>query len=105
MKNEQTLPRCPSCGSNLVVRNGHIHNGKAKFACKACRRQFVENPAWKPISEETKALIDKLLLERLSLAAICRISGVSKQWLQTYVNAKYEAVNQTVDVPVQKNGS
>lgn len=105
MKNEQPQPNCPSCGSGLVVRNGHIHNGKAKFACKACRRQFVENPAWKPISEETKALIDSLLLERLSLAAICRVSGVSKQWLQTYVNTKYAAVEQTVQVPAQKNGS
>ena len=105
MKNQATLPNCPSCGSSLVVRNGHIHNGKAKFACKACRRQFVENPAWKPISEETKALIDKLLLERLALAAISRVSGVSKQWLQTYVNAKYAAVEQTAQVPAQKNGS
>jgi len=105
MKEQQSLPNCPSCGSSLVVRNGHIHNGKAKFACKACQRQFVENPEWKPISDETKALIDKLLLERLSLAAICRVSGVSKQWLQTYVNAKYAAVQQTVQVPVQKNGS
>jgi insertion element IS1 protein InsB len=65
----------------------------------------VENPAWKPISEETKAFIDKLLLERLSLAAICRVSGVSKQWLQTYVNAKYTAVEQAVQVPAQKNDS
>ncbi len=103
MKEKQNLPSCPSCGSGLVVRNGHIHNGKAKFACKACRRQFVENPVWKPIAEETKALIDKLLLERLSLAAIARVSGVSKQWLQTYVNAKYAAVEQAVQVPAQKN--
>lgn len=88
-----------------MVRNGHIHNGKAKFACKACRRQFVENPAWKAISEDTKTLIDSLLLERMSLAAICRVSGVSKQWLQTYVNAKYAAVEQTVKLPAQKNGS
>jgi len=103
MKKEQNLPQCPSCGSSLVVRNGHIHNGKAKFACKACRRQFVENPAWKPISDETKQLIDKLLLERLSLAAIARVCGVSKRWLQFYVNAKYEAVRPAVQVPAQKN--
>ena len=103
MREKQNLPKCPSCGSSLVVRNGHIHNGKAKFACKACRRQFVENPAWRPIADETKALIDKLLLERLSLAAIARVSVVSKQWLQTYVNAKYAAVEQVAQVPAQKN--
>jgi insertion element IS1 protein InsB len=88
-----------------VVRNGHIHNGKAKFACKACQRQFVENPVWKAIADETKALIDKLLLERVSLAAIARGSGVSKHWLQTYVNAKDAAVEQVAHLPVQKNDS
>jgi transposase-like protein len=105
MREKQNLPNCPRCGSSLVVRNGHIHNGKAKFACKACQRQLVEHPRWKPLAEDTKGLIDKLLLERLSLAAICRISGVSKQWLQTYVNAKYAAVERTVQVPAQKNDS
>src|SRR5260221_5409376 len=105
MREKQVLPNCPSCGSSLVVRNGHIHNGKAKFACKACQRQFVENPVWKPIADETKALIDKLLLERLSLAAIARVSGVSKQWLQTYVNAKYAAVEPTVQGSAPKNDS
>jgi transposase-like protein len=105
MRETQKLPNCPSCGSSLVVRNGHIHNGKAKFACKACQRQFVENPEWKPISDETKQLIEKLLLERLSLAAIARVCGVSKRWLQSYVNAKYAAVEGAVRVPAQKNGN
>src|SRR5688572_17103895 len=102
METKQKLPKCPSCGSSLVVRNGHIHNGKAKFACKACRRQFVENPEWKPISDETKRLIEKLLLERLSLAAIARLCVVSNGWLQSYVNAKFAAVEQSLKLPTQK---
>ena len=91
------MPTCPRCGSNRVIKNGHIHNGKAKFACKDCRRQFVENPAWKPISAETKALID-----RLSLAGIGRVTGVSAKWLQDYVNAKYASQPQVTAVPPQK---
>jgi transposase-like protein len=86
-----------------VVKNGRIHNGKAKFACKDCRRQFVENPQQRLISAETKGQIDKLLLERLPLAGIVRVTGVSPRWLQYYVNAKYAAVPQVADVPVQKN--
>ncbi len=82
------MPTCPRCGSTHVIKNGHIHTGKPKFAGKDCRRQFVENPVWKPISADTKALIDKLLLERVSLAGIGRVTGVSAQWLQDYVNAK-----------------
>ncbi|MBL8248213.1 MAG: IS1 family transposase, partial [Candidatus Competibacter sp.] len=30
---------CPRCHSSNVVKNGNIHNGKAKFACKDCNRQ------------------------------------------------------------------
>ncbi len=96
------MPNCPRCGSDHVVKNGHIHNGKAKFACKDCRRQFVENPQQRLIPAETKALIDKLLLERLSQRGIARATGVSLRWLQDYVNAKYAAVPQVADVPVQK---
>jgi insertion element IS1 protein InsB len=81
------MPSCPRCGSNRMIRNGHIHNGKVKFACKDCRRQFVENPAWRPIGAETKALIDRLLLEPASLAGSVRVTGVSAKWLQDYVNA------------------
>jgi insertion element IS1 protein InsB len=95
---------CPRCGSHHVIKNGHIHNGKAKFACKECRRQFVENPQHQPISEETKGLVDKLLLERVSLAGIVRVTGVSERWLQYYINAKYAAVPQVAAVPTGKKG-
>ena len=97
------MPSCPECQSANVIRNGRIHNGTPKFACKECGRQFVENPQKRSISAETKALIDKLLLERVSLAGIVRVTGVSARWLQDYVNRKYEEVPKQVDVPAQKN--
>jgi insertion element IS1 protein InsB len=100
------MPVCPRCGSSyVVIKNGCIHNGKANFACKDCQRQFVENPVWKPIPEETKALIDKLLVERVSLVGIVRVMGVSAQWLQEYVNEKYNAQAQVTDIPAQKKAN
>jgi hypothetical protein len=42
------------------------------------------------ISQRTQVLIDKLLLGKLSLAEIAKVTGLSEQWIQTYVNAKYE---------------
>jgi len=33
--------QCPRCGSAHTVKNGRIHNGKAKRLCKDCCRQFV----------------------------------------------------------------
>ncbi|MCA6560879.1 MAG: IS1 family transposase, partial [Pseudanabaena sp. M079S1SP2A07QC] len=79
------MPNCPNCNSKDVVKNGFIHNGNQNHKCKACGRQFVEAPRQKLISEETKALIDKLLLEKIPLAVIARVFDVSETWLQDYV--------------------
>jgi hypothetical protein len=47
-------------------------------------------------------LIDKLLLERLALAAIARVTGVSERWLQMYVNQKFYQIPKTIDVTPKK---
>ena len=89
---------CPRCGSEHVKKNGSIHNKKQKYQCNTCGRQFVEDPQNKIIGDETKNLIDKLLLEKLPLAGIARVAGVSEPWLQEYVNEKYAAVPREVEV-------
>ena len=94
---------CPSCHSSEVVKNGTIHTGKPKFACKDCGRQFVEKPENK-IAQEKKDLIDKLLLERIPLAGIARVAGVSERWLQGDVNRKYKAVPRQVDIQKKPKG-
>ena len=68
---------CPDCGSTHVIKNGSIHNGKPKHQCKCCDRQFISKPSKIFISDETKQLIDRLLLERISLRGIARVTGVS----------------------------
>ena len=50
---------CPDCHSTEIIKNGSIGNGKPKYKCKHCGRQFVLNPQKHPISAETKALIDR----------------------------------------------
>ena len=82
--------RCSYCDSLEVVKNGSNSMGKQKYKCKACKRQFVLNPYPNKISDETKQLIEELLLEKISLAGIARVTKVSKKWLQDYVNKKYE---------------
>ena len=96
------MPLCPNCKSERVVKNGRIHNGKQNHKCRQCGRQFVENPQQKIISPETKQLIDKLLLEKIPLAGIARVCDVSEPWLQPYVNQKYEATPQQVQVSSKK---
>jgi transposase-like protein len=96
--------QCPRCQSERVIKNGRIHTGKPKWMCKDCKRQFVLDPKWRRVSDETKALIDKLLLEKISLAGISRVTGVSEPWLQAYVNAKYAATPRSVQVSAKKRG-
>ncbi len=96
------LPPCPAAQSTHTVKNGKIHNGKQNFKCRKCGRQLVQDPQNKSIDQATKTLIDKLLLEKISLARIARFVGVSESWLQSYVNAKYEAVPKQVEVSVKK---
>jgi IS1 family transposase/transposase-like protein len=95
---------CPSCGSHHTIKNGSTHNGKPKFKCKDCGRQFVLNPANNSISSDTKSLIDKLLLERISLRGIARATGVSFGWLQNYVNNKLGRIPRQVNVSKKGKG-
>jgi len=93
---------CSECDSQNIIKNGSIHNGKPKFMCKGCGRQFVENPTKKIISQETWDLVDKLLLEKIPIAGISRVTGISEPWLQKYINNKYENIDQKVSVVKKK---
>lgn len=94
----------PSCESKHTVKNGRIHNGKQNYRCRG-GRQFGQDPQNKVIDQVTKNLSDKLLLERLLLAGIARVTGVSQLWLQRYVNPKYAAVPRSVNVSAKKRGA
>lgn len=98
------MPACPKCSSEQTVKNGRIHNGKQRFLCHECGRQFVEQPQQKVIDSTTRELIDRLVLEKISLAGIARAVQVSEQWLQTYVNEKYASVPRQVHVSAKKRG-
>jgi transposase-like protein len=99
------MPACPICTADQTVKNGHIHNGKQRFKCRECGRQFIEQPTKKVINAATRELIDRLLLERISLAGIARVAQVSEPWLQDYVNQKYAQVPRSSQATPKKRGS
>ena len=100
----EKLINCPDCCSTKIVKNGSISNGKQKYKCKRCGRQFVLDPQKQPISNEQKAAIDRLLLERISLFGIARSVKVSERWLQDYVNEKYDPVPRKIVVSKKNKG-
>ena len=84
------------------MKNGRTRSGQQNSKCRDCGRQFVMTPRHQPISSATKELIDRLLLEKISLAGIVRATGVSSRWLQYYVNKKLGAVKREVEVKSKK---
>jgi hypothetical protein len=44
------------------------------------------------VNESDKILINKLLLERISLSGICRVCDVSQQWLLSYIKELYKSL-------------
>jgi IS1 family transposase len=102
--NTASKPPCPRCGSNQTIKNGSTHNGKPKCQCKDCGRQFVFNPNNQSVSSDVKLLINKLLLERISMRGIARVTGVSFSWLQNYVNIKFSLIPRLVKVSEKPKG-
>ena len=86
---ESALPPCPRCRAGHVVRNGSNRAGTPGFLCRGCGRRFVENPRKGPVSEQRKALVLRLLGERMAIRAITRVTGLSRSWLQRFVNDLY----------------
>lgn len=79
--------KCPSCSSNLIKKNGHIHNGKQNHRCLSCGKQFVFESQQKVIDEPTKQLIRRTLLERISLEGVGRVFDVSMSWLLEFIDS------------------
>src|SRR5215216_3824895 len=79
--------RCPRCGLSHTKKNGHTHYRKQNYRCKSCGRQFVRDSL--RVDGDTRALVKRLLLERLSLRGICRVTGLSLTWLLQFIAALY----------------
>ena len=72
--------------------------------CKDCRRQFVEKREDRIISQETEDITDNLLLEKISLAGIARVTDISEKWLREYVNKKFDEVPKKIEVTEKRKG-
>jgi len=93
--------KCPHCESENTKKNGHTHYGKQNHMCKKCGRQFVIGGQDWFISQAQKSIIDKLLLERISLAGISRVLGISEPWIPAYMEAKYEQLPNDLNVDLE----
>jgi len=73
-----------------------MHHGKQDHSCQDCGRQFVKCFAQYLISDEPRALIEPLLVERISLRGICCAVGVRLKWLLGILITGLRQVNPTL---------
>jgi insertion element IS1 protein InsB len=93
-----TREACPQCGATQYKKNGSTHTGKQNHKCKACGRAFVALPENRVITTEQRALVERLLLERISLRGICRTVGVGLRWLRHFMVERFQAAPDHLEV-------
>ncbi len=72
----------PHCHATAAVKNGiRPLTGRQQCRCQDCQRQFVANPKNPRVPPWQKTMIGRLLPERIPLAGIARVAGVSGRWL------------------------
>ena len=91
---------CPHCQSLTARKNGSTHNGKQKYQCLVCDKQFVEIAENKVIPDHTKERIRRSLLERVSLEGICRIFDVSMPWLLEFMERTFQTLPDDLNATV-----
>jgi transposase-like protein len=82
---------CPRCGSRRYKRNGHIHTGQQTHRGKTCGRAFVLVAENRSVTDEHRALGERLLLARRSRRGICRAVGVSLSGLLHFLVERFQA--------------
>lgn len=90
------MNQCPHCLSVKLVKNGKSWYGKQNYKCHACKRQAVERAI--ETSLEKRALLKRLLVERLSLRAIARVLQVSIGWLTPRIQQLWQSVPEQLPV-------
>jgi len=91
---------CSNCRSDLLKKNGHTRHGKQNYRCLECGKQMTENAVSNLISDQTKELVRRSLLEKVSLNGICRIFDVSMPWLLSFIDGIIASLPQDLNAEV-----
>ncbi len=76
---------CRHCGSEHLRKDGNAPNGKQKYFCNACQRSSRQNPKDRGYSQDFQAQVLAAYQERASLRGVCRIFGICRQTLVTWL--------------------
>jgi insertion element IS1 protein InsB len=68
---------CPRCGSLAIKKNGRSKQGKQRFRCNYCFRQFLTDYSYQGCRPEVRQLIVPMTLNGSGIRDITRVLGVS----------------------------
>jgi transposase len=70
--------KCPHCGSDNLVKNGHSENGTQRWRCNTCRKSFQLEYQKKAWEHGVKEQIIELTLNSSGVRDISRILHINK---------------------------
>lgn len=76
--------RCPKCGSEDLVRNGHDYKGDQKYHCKSCA-SYGTLQAQPRYDEHMRTQVKRAVLDRISLRGIERVFGLSRRTVADWI--------------------
>jgi len=95
---------CPRCKASQSKKNGHVHIGKQNYHCHDGGRQFVQCLEPYRLADDRRALLERILVERLSLRGMGRAVGVTRKWLLGFLVQCFGALQDHLHVqPVACN--
>jgi len=82
---------CLRCGSQNLIRHGKAPNGKQKYRCKDCGQNSRQDPASRAHDPVFRARVLATYHERSSQRGVCRVFGIGRQTLATWLKKSREA--------------
>ena len=84
-----TTIHCINCNSLHVTKRGHMADGRQRYECKDCGKQFIDNPLLKRLSEEEKKMIQFFRSHlNVPLSDIAKEIGCNERTVR-YISHKY----------------
>jgi IS1 family transposase/DNA-directed RNA polymerase subunit RPC12/RpoP len=78
---------CPRCASLHVKKNGTTANGKQKYRCTNCRRQFITDYTYRGCQSFIRELVVPMTMNSSGIRDIARVLSISTQTVMKTIRA------------------
>jgi insertion element IS1 protein InsB len=79
---------CPRCASLHVKKNGTTSNGKQKYQCLDCRRQFITDYTYRGCQPSVRELVVPMTMNSSGIRDIARVLSISTQTVMKVIRER-----------------